>query len=350
MVRRDQVDGAGAKGSPEPFAIFAFADRRRALKFGRAVSDFFCCERQVMWTRFNAHQRACRFSGLQLRNRIGRSQMNNVNARIELAAQPQEQRNRLVFGLAGPGSQPRCIIARRICSHGVLRCCVDGTRQFRVSEQRSAERRQFRQRRAQIGLRDMRKFRDAAGHQEALEAKYARVPQGPELGCVAGHYATPESDIDPQFVRSCAEFLLVRRGRRSRGYAIERHLDQCGDATRSGRLCRAGKAFPLGAAGLVDMDVRIDESRHHDGFAGFVDGPSAGNVIERGNIRDQPMPDANRRAPLASWRNHAVATNDEIRVAWGAGGFVRKRAHRLGAPLGHRPFARLRVNRSACAT
>jgi hypothetical protein len=66
------------------------------------------------------------------------------------------------------------------------------------------------------------------------------------------------------------------------------------------------------------MDVRIDESRHHDGFAGFVHGPSARNIIERGNTRDQPLPDVNRRAPLASGRNYAAATNDEVHVVWGA--------------------------------
>ncbi len=317
MVGRDQVDGAGAKGSPQPFAIFAFADRWRALKLGRAVGDFFCRERQVMRARFDADQWASRFSGLQLRNRIRRSQMHDMNARIELATQPQEQRNRLIFGLAGPGSQPRCIFARRTSGHGVLHCCVDGTRQFRVSEQRSAERRQFRQSRAQIGLGDMRKFGHAGGYQEALEAEYASVPQGPEFGCVARHYAAPESDIDSQFVRSCVDFLPVGDSRGSRGYAIERHLDQRGDAPRSGRFCRARKTFPLGAAGLVDMDVRIDESRHHDGFAGFVDGPSAGNIIERGNIRDEPLPDVNRRSPFAFGRNYAATTNDEICVAWG---------------------------------
>ena len=55
----------------------------------------------------------------------------------------------------------------------------------------------------------------------------------------------------------------VRRHRRG----VERHVDDGGDAARRGRARRGVEAFPLGAARLVDVDVRVDQPRRDDQIA-----------------------------------------------------------------------------------
>ena len=85
--------------------------------------------------------------------------MHDVDTRFELAAQAQKQRNGLVRGFARPEEASHVAISEaNFPLPRIGQCCVDGSRQFRMSEQRCGERRQFRQSHAQIGLRDMRKF------------------------------------------------------------------------------------------------------------------------------------------------------------------------------------------------
>ena len=44
------------------------------------------------------------------------------------------------------------------------------------------------------------------------------------------------------------------------GQAVERHVDERGEAAGCGGAGGGGEAFPLGAAGLVDVDVGVDEA------------------------------------------------------------------------------------------
>jgi hypothetical protein len=50
----------------------------------------------------------------------------------------------------------------------------------------------------------------------------------------------------------------------SRGDAVQRHIDQRCHTAGSGCPSRSSEAFPIGTAGLVDVDVRIYQSRHQD--------------------------------------------------------------------------------------
>jgi hypothetical protein len=53
----------------------------------------------------------------------------------------------------------------------------------------------------------------------------------------------------------------------SRGEAIERHVHKEGVASGGGGARGGAKAFPFGAAGFVDVDVRIDKSREEGGVS-----------------------------------------------------------------------------------
>src|SRR5262249_6863057 len=139
---------------------------------------------------------------------------------------------------------------------------------------------------AKVAISDMRKLIDAAGYQKALETKNSRFPQTAELQYIAGNDPAPESGIDVQLAFCLADFFPIRGFRRCCRNAVERHLDQCCDAARGRRLGSSLKAFPLRAARLIDMHMRIDNTRHHNEFARVVLRNSDRHLVVRANGGD----------------------------------------------------------------
>ena len=84
---------------------------------------------------------------------------------------------------------------------------------------------------------------------------YCREPRPPESHV---HPALPASRFDFR-----AQPFYRRRGRNG----IERHIDERGHATGRGSASGCSKSFPLRAAWLVDMDVRIHQPREHGHLA-----------------------------------------------------------------------------------
>src|SRR4051812_43900550 len=85
-----------------------------------------------------------------------------------------------------------------------------------------------------------------------------------QLMCVARNDAANETDMHGG-VSFCRLALAVQacdaRGGRN---AVEGHVEQRGHTARgSGARC-ARKTFPVRAAWLIDVDMCVHESRHHD--------------------------------------------------------------------------------------
>ena len=78
---------------------------------------------------------------------------------------------------------------------------------------------------------------------------------------VAGHDAAPEGDVDVTSVGGRLPFRREPGHRRRRRDAVERHVDDRGHAAGRGRARRGVEPFPLGASGLVDVDVGVDNPR-----------------------------------------------------------------------------------------
>jgi hypothetical protein len=71
--------------------------------------------------------------------------------------------------------------------------------------------------------------------------------------------------------------LDLQRLDRARGRdAVERHVQQRGDAARRRGPGGGGEALPLGAAGLVDVHVGVDEAGQQHLVVGEVDGVGGG--------------------------------------------------------------------------
>ena len=130
-----------------------------------------------------------------------------------------------------------------------------------VRDQQPVDGGQLGQRRPQPGVVQRRELRHTGVEQEALEPDDAGLEQRPELVDVAGHGAAPERDVgrDLAFRR-----LLVSRatprpmvvgGIELRGMST---IVVTPPATAA-RVAR-GEALPLGAPGLVDVHVAVDQA------------------------------------------------------------------------------------------
>src|SRR5215472_10314994 len=95
----------------------------------------------------------------------------------------------------------------RDVSDQALLCRFDGTREFRVRQQRRSEFRKLRQCGLQVSFRNTGKFRDAAFDQKALEAETSRFPKTAQSPRIPRNHAAPESRVHPQF--SCRRFALA---------------------------------------------------------------------------------------------------------------------------------------------
>jgi hypothetical protein len=98
--------------------------------------------------------------------------------------------------------------------------------------------------------------------QEALEPEHPCVVQRSQLGDIAGDRAAPEADVDVRLPLGGLPLQLQRGHVAGRRNAVQRHVDDRGDASGGGRAGRAGEPFPLGPARVVDVHVGVDDTRH----------------------------------------------------------------------------------------
>src|SRR6266403_1314851 len=98
-------------------------------------------------------------------------------------------------------------------------------------------------------------------NQETFEADNSRVPEPGQLAPVSWNHAAPKCDIDMQLLRG-VKFLFQTLNIRRRGNRIQWHVDDRRHAARGRSARRRLETFPIGSSGLVDMNVRIDESGH----------------------------------------------------------------------------------------
>src|SRR5712691_3705632 len=83
-------------------------------------------------------------------------------------------------------------------------------------------------------------------------------------------------------VAGCCQLSLETCDRCRRGDAIQRHIDQRGHTAGSRRPSRRGETFPIGTAGLVNVDVRVNEPGHQHCFVADFDEPATFRIIIEG--------------------------------------------------------------------
>ena len=117
----------------------------------------------------------------------------------------------------------------------------------------------------------------AAGiDEEAFVAEDSGAGEGEDVGLVVGDGSAPGCPVDEAFALRGAALGFEGFDGGGLGEAVEGHVDEGGVA--SGRSGSGGgaEALPFGAAGLVDVDVGVDEAGEDGVVAAVVDDGVAG--------------------------------------------------------------------------
>ena len=234
VVRHDAVERRRRRRPcPEPLAVFRLADRRAALDCGRAVGDRLGRERQVVRAglavmrtpsrarraRSSAARRRSRGAGCAPRAPVRAGRLDHLGDRQVLGAARAGGEE---VGVAAPVGRRRGRRAR-----GVLGVHDEqaSSRPARASPPRSS---------AGVDAAGTRRRRSR--QQEALEAEHAGVVQRRQVAEVARDRAAPEADVDVALAGGGGRAWSSRASTRHRGRdAVERHVDERGDAARPRR-------------------------------------------------------------------------------------------------------------------
>ena len=154
---------------------------------------------------------------------------------------------------------------------------------------------------------------DAGVHQEALETEDAGGVQRGQFPQVPGHGAAPEADVDEALALGTPALHVQRGDVDRRRDAVERHVQDRGDAAGGGRPRRRREALPLGASGFVDVHVGVDEAREeHDVVPELDDAPTLQARLQRLHRGDAPVGDPDAAGLLAPGRHETAGTQDRV--------------------------------------
>ena len=276
MIRGDHVERAATQSVPQRLAVPRLADRRGTLELRRTIGNVLGREGQVMGTRLGRDRHLGRLRVRDFAHRLRTRHVDDVHARAERARQADRHADGLHFGSRRTGCQVHGVLRIADCGLRVgLRIGIriphsafrNDLRRLRVDEHRHIAPGQNRQRKAEIGLVHSAELRDARRDQKTLEPANPGLDQRVELPGVVRYDAAPESDVDVHAPARRRPLRLERRHRRRRRYAVERHVDDRRHA--AGRRGARGRVetFPVRAAGLVDVHVRVHQARRHDQIA-----------------------------------------------------------------------------------
>jgi hypothetical protein len=136
---------------------------------------------------------------------------------------------------------------------------IDGWRKLGVHQQRQARPGDVRQCALQVFAVDAGEAVAAGIDEEALEAGNAGQRQRLECGLVAVDAAAPECVVHQTLALRGVALGLERTDIGGLGQAVQRHVDDGGEAARGRGARGRGETLPFGAAWLVDVRVCIDE-------------------------------------------------------------------------------------------
>ena len=157
---------------------------------------------------------------------------------------------------------------------------------------------------------DAREVVDAARAHECLEADDATRGELVHRLDTARDEAAPQRHVDERAALQAAALLVKRSGGHRRRVGVERHVDRCRRAARGERARACLKALPVGATGLVEVHVRVDDPRH-EMQAGGVDLLGRGSRQLRTERGDQSVgyADVEPALPASAGADHGCAAN-----------------------------------------
>ena len=281
------------------------ADRRAALERRRPVGHLLGGEGQVVRAGLDGDPHALGPGPPQQRQGVGVGEVDDVRPRPGVAGGRDQPADRRLLRRPRPGGQEAGVArARR------ARGRRDDVGVLGVRDQQPVEGRQLGERGPEARVVQRRELGDAGVEQEALEADDARLVQRPQLVEVAGDGAAPERDVGRDLAVRRLPFHVQRVDGRRRRDRVEGHVDDRGDAAGDGGPRRGGEALPLGAPGLVDVHVAVDQAGEQHLVVGEGDGGGRG-VVEGGDRGDPAAGGVHGGGALAVGQDHPPGADDE---------------------------------------
>src|SRR5437016_3491573 len=150
------------------------------------------------------------------------------------------------------------------------------------------------------------KVLDAAFTHECLEPHDAAPGERRQLREVLGNHPAPEAKVDECLLGRDGDLRIEGRDGRGRWMGVERHLEDRGNAAARRTARPRLPSLPLGAARLVEVDVRINDAGEHDEAARVDDFVAALHFTSYG--ADGSIRDGNVGGLLASREDYGTGT------------------------------------------
>lgn len=207
--------------------------------------------------------------GLDVRKGLAGGEMDDVEAEIEFAAEGEEKTDGRKLGFFWARLQIG-LVERPVGVGEIRSGGIDGGGKFGVDEKREARASDMRESGAQLLFGDHSEAVDAGLNEKTFEAWDACGREWLNVSWIIGDDAAPGHPIDVAAGVGCGAFGFESEDIDSGGEAVEGHVDEESVATGGGGARSGLEAFPVGAAGVIDVNVGIDEAGEDDGVGEIV--------------------------------------------------------------------------------
>ena len=158
-----------------------------------------------------------------------------------------------------------------------------------------------------IGARELGQTRVA---HERLESDDSPLGHVGHVRHGAGHQPAPQREVcNGRGLERGAFAIELAHVHRAWG-RIERHVEEERAAAGRKRAASRRTAFPVRPAGLVEVQVHVDQARHHQQAAGIDLQPAASDV--RRHLANAAILDRHVRSLLTARRHHCSSADDQI--------------------------------------
>lgn len=159
---------------------------------------------------------------------------------------------------------------------------------------------------AQLLLVDHGEAVDAGMHEKTFEAGNACLGERLDVARIVRDDAAPCEPVDPAAIL-CGCALGVESGNVGRGrQTIERHVNEESVTTRGGGARSGLESFPMRAAGIVDVNMGIDEAGEKHGITKIFARDFRRDFTGRDDVADAAVFDKKRGGAHAT-RGHDTA-------------------------------------------
>jgi hypothetical protein len=261
MIGGHEVDFARGECLPEVLAISGGADGRGAFVKGAAVGDGFRSEIQIMRAGFDGDGETFGAGLAQIGEGLRGGEMNDVERKAVFTAKADEEADGGQLGLVGTRAEPGGVTARvRALGGDGVSGAVKRLGELGVDEQGQTGAGEVGQCGAELRFVDTSEAVQAGLSEKALEAASSGSGQRGQMQGIVGGDASPGSPVDAALALGRPALGIESGDGGGGGQAVERHVDEGGETPGGGGAGGGRKALPFRAAGLVDVEVGIDEA------------------------------------------------------------------------------------------